>query len=78
MTTAEAQKAAMDQVRMIRHGQNDYFWINDRQPVVVMHPIKPELEEQEPSKVKDPNGKELFNERVKVAQLKGAGLVDYQ
>ena len=39
MTTAEAQKAAMDQVRMIRYGQNDYFWINDMQPVMVMHPI---------------------------------------
>ncbi|HAB65456.1 MAG TPA: methyl-accepting chemotaxis protein, partial [Pseudomonas sp.] len=78
MTTAEAQKAAMDQVRMIRYGQNDYFWINDMQPVMVMHPIKPELEGQDLSKVKDPNGKALFNEMVKVAQLKGAGLVDYQ
>lgn len=78
MTTTEAQKAAMDQVRLIRYGQNDYFWINDMQPVMVMHPIKPELEGQNLSKVKDPNGKELFNEMVKVAQLKGAGLVDYQ
>lgn len=78
MTTAEAQKAAMDQVRLIRYGQNDYFWINDMQPVMVMHPMKPELEGQNLSKVKDPNGKELFNEMVKVAQLKGAGLVDYQ
>ncbi|WP_417790972.1 methyl-accepting chemotaxis protein [Stutzerimonas xanthomarina] len=78
MTTAEAQKAAMDQVRLIRYGQNDYFWINDMQPVMVMHPMKPELEGQDLSKVKDPNGKALFNEMVKVAQLKGAGLVDYQ
>ncbi|MCH2339584.1 MAG: cache domain-containing protein, partial [Pseudomonas sp.] len=78
MTTAEAQKAAMDQVRLIRYGQNDYFWINDMQPVMVMHPMKPELEGQDLSKVKDPNGKELFNEMVKIAQLKGAGLVDYQ
>tara|TARA_R110002095_G_scaffold198446_1_gene177894 strand:- start:14308 stop:16059 length:1752 start_codon:yes stop_codon:yes gene_type:complete len=78
MTTAEAQKAAMDQVRLIRYGQNDYFWINDMQPVMVMHPMKPELEGQNLSKVKDPNGKELFNEMVKIAQLKGAGLVDYQ
>jgi methyl-accepting chemotaxis protein len=78
MTTAEAQKAAMEQVRLIRYGQNDYFWINDMQPVMVMHPMKPELEGQDLSKVKDPNGKALFSEMVKVAQLKGAGLVDYQ
>lgn len=78
MTTAEAQKAAMDQVRLIRYGHNDYFWINDMQPVMVMHPMKPELEGQDLSKVKDPNGKALFTEMVKVAQLTGAGLVDYQ
>jgi len=78
MTTAEAQKAAKDQIRLIRYGQNDYFWINDMQPVMVMHPMKPELEGKDLSKVKDPNGKALFNEMVKVAQLEGAGLVDYQ
>ncbi len=78
MSTAEAQKAAMDQVRLIRYGQNDYFWINDMQPVMIMHPMKPELEGQDLSNTKDPNGKALFNEMVKVAKLKGAGLVDYQ
>lgn len=78
MSTAEAQKAAMDQLRMIRYGQNDYFWINDMQPAMVMHPMKPELEGQDLSMTKDPNGKALFNEMVKVAKLKGAGLVDYQ
>ncbi len=78
MSTAEAQKAAMDQVRLIRYGQNDYFWINDMQPVMIMHPMKPELEGQDLSNTKDPNGKALFNEMVKVAKLKGGGLVDYQ
>ncbi len=78
MSTAEAQMAAMDQVRLIRYGQNDYFWINDMQPVMIMHPMKPELEGQDLSNTKDPNGKALFNEMVKVAKLKGAGLVDYQ
>ncbi len=78
LSTAEAQKAAMDQIRLLRYGQNDYFWINDMNPTMLMHPMKPELEGQDLSKTKDPNGKELFNEMVRVARLQGAGLVDYQ
>ncbi|MEK0363118.1 methyl-accepting chemotaxis protein [Pseudomonas sp. CBC3] len=78
LSTAEAQKAAMDQIRLLRYGQDDYFWINDMKPTMLMHPMKPELDGQDLSKTKDPNGKELFNEMVRVAQRQGAGLVDYQ
>ncbi|QGZ31524.1 methyl-accepting chemotaxis protein [Stutzerimonas stutzeri] len=78
LSTAEAQKAAMDQIRLLRYGQNDYFWINDMSPTMLMHPMKPELEGQDLSGTKDPNGKALFNEMVKVARTQGAGLVDYQ
>ena len=78
LSTAEAQKAAMDQIRLLRYGQDDYFWINDMKPTMLMHPMKPGLDGQDLSKIKDPNGKELFNEMVRVAQRQGAGLVDYQ
>ncbi len=78
MSTEAAQKAAMDQIRLLRYGQNDYFWINDMSPTMLMHPMKPELEGKNLSAVKDPNGKELFNEMVKVARQQGAGIVDYQ
>ncbi|AHL75752.1 chemotaxis protein [Stutzerimonas stutzeri] len=78
LNTSEAQKAAMEQIRLLRYGHNDYFWINDMGPVMLMHPMKPELEGKNLSNVKDPNGKELFNEMVKVARLQGAGIVDYQ
>ncbi|MCQ4310591.1 methyl-accepting chemotaxis protein [Pseudomonas stutzeri] len=77
LSTAEAQKAAMDQIRVLRYGQNDYFWINDMTPTMLMHPMKPELEGKDLSNLKDPNGKALFNEMVKIARLQGAGLVDY-
>lgn len=78
LSTAQAQKAAMDQIRLLRYGQNDYFWINDMNPTMLMHPMKPELEGKDLSQTKDPNGKALFNEMVKVARLHGAGLVDYE
>lgn len=78
LSTADAQKGAMAQIRMLRYGHDDYFWINDLKPVMVMHPMKPELDGQDLSKTKDPNGKELFNEMVRIAQRDGAGIVDYE
>jgi len=55
----------------------DYFWINDMYPKMVMHPYKPQLNGKDLSGIKDPNGKKLFVEFVKVCREKGEGYVDY-
>ena len=77
MDKAQAQEAAMAALRAIRYGENDYLWINDMQPRIVMHPIKPELDGKDASAMKDPNGKVLFVAFVDVVKQKGAGYVDY-
>jgi len=63
----------------IRYGpeNKDYFWINDMHPTMIMHPFKPELDGKDLSASKDPNGKKLFVEFVKVCGDKGEGFVDY-
>ena len=40
IAAADAQKRAMVRVAALRYGNNDYFWINDMQPRMVMHPMK--------------------------------------
>ena len=77
MTTADAQQAAIEQIRLLRYDGQDYFWINDLGPKMIMHPMQPKLDGQDLSKIKDPEGKELFNEMVAIARRDGAGLVDY-
>ncbi|MCF0019532.1 methyl-accepting chemotaxis protein [Stutzerimonas stutzeri] len=77
MTTADAQQAAIEQIRLLRYDGQDYFWINDLGPKMIMHPMQPKLDGQGLSKIKDPEGKELFNEMVAIARRDGAGLVDY-
>ena len=59
------------------YNTDSHIWINDIHPKMVMHPIKPSLNDQELSDFKDPNGKHLFNEFVKVCREKGGGFVDY-
>lgn len=72
---AQAAKTVGD----LRYGpeNNDYFWINDTQHMMVMHPFKPELNGKDISGVKDPNNKYLFKEIVEVAKAQGSGYVEY-
>src|SRR5690349_8149008 len=64
MTEAEAKASAIAAVKSMRFDDRDleYFWINDMQPKVVMHPIRPELDGKDVSELKDPGGKRLFVE----------------
>jgi methyl-accepting chemotaxis protein len=74
-----AQERAALAIGKMRYGQDnqEYFWINDMAPVMVMHPIRPELEGQDLSDDVDPNGKHLFVEFVDTVSDHGSGFVDY-
>lgn len=73
----QAKRQALLAVKALRYGHNDYFWVNDMAPTMLMHPIKPELDGRDISQTRDPNGKALFVEMVKVVQTQGEGQVDY-
>ena len=77
MTRAEAQAAAARAIGTIRYLGAEYVWINDMHPKMVMHPIKPELNGQDLSTYKDPNGKRLFVAFADTVRANGAGVVDY-
>ena len=77
----EARQAkAKELIAALRYGPDgtDYLWINDKHPTMVMHPIKPELNGQDLTNSKDPNGKALFVEAVKACEDTGKGFVTYQ
>jgi signal transduction histidine kinase len=80
LTRDQAQASAIENLRRLRYGPElkDYFWINDMNPRIIMHPYRPDLEGKDISGFTDPNGKRLFVEFVKVVQAKSAGYVDYE
>jgi len=78
MNREQAQKLAMGQLEKLRYDDKEYFWINDMQPRMVMHPIKPDLNGKELGELKDPNGFALFNAMVAVVRKEGKGFVAYQ
>lgn len=77
ITRDEAKKMALDAIRGLRYSGSEYFWVNDMTPMMIMHPIKPELNNKDLSQNKDPEGKFLFVEFVNVVRASGAGSVEY-
>ncbi len=77
ITKEEAQRLAIEGVKNLRYQSTNYFWINDLEPRMIMHPLKPQLDGQDLTSNKDPDGKHLFVEMVKVCQKEGAGYVEY-
>lgn len=77
LTEAAAKTTALGIVEKMRYDESNYFWVNDMQPSMVMHPIKPELNGKDLSKVLDPEGKRLFVEFADVVKQQGEGHVPY-
>ena len=77
MPVEEAQRRAAEDIKDIRYKGKEYFWINDLNEKMIMHPIKPEMDGKQLGDLKDPKGKYLFKEFIKVCKEKGSGFVDY-
>jgi len=73
----EAQRQAIEAIRKMRYEGDNYFWINDDHPKMIMHPTKPELEGTDLTSYKDPAGKAVFVEFVRAAQTPAGDYVSY-
>ncbi len=73
----EKKRLAFSTVSGMRYAGKNYLWINDMQPAMVMHPIKPALNGKDLSDFKDPTGKFLFVEMVNEVTKNGEGYVNY-
>ena len=78
LTQQQAQTQAMNAIRALRYDKTNYFWINNYQPEMVMHPIKPALEGKDLTNNKDPDGKALFVEMVNITKKDGEGFIPYK
>ena len=77
LTPEDAKKGAALRIKDLRYSGQEYFWINDFGPTMIMHPFKPELDGKDLRDFADPNGKHLFVEFAKVCKEKKEGFVDY-
>ncbi len=73
------QKQALQAISKIRYGKDGYFWINDSQPKMLMHPIQHDLVGKVLSDYKDEDGIFIFNEMARITSgTQNEGLVRYK
>jgi methyl-accepting chemotaxis protein len=77
LTKQQAQASAISTIKGLRYGQSNYYWINDAQPRMIMHPTNPALDRTDLSTYKDPNGFALFVAMANLCKAKGEGRVAY-
>lgn len=73
-----AQWNALKELEHLRYDEHEYFWVNDQNPRMLMHPYKPELNGKDLTNVKDPTGKAIFVAFVEAtSNPKKSAFVDY-
>ena len=77
LSREQAQALAIKAVNDARYAGKEYFWINDMQVRLVTHPFKPELNGQDVSGIKDPEGNAVFVRFVDTVKKDGAGYLSY-
>ena len=75
---AEAQQQALQALAALRYGDGGYFWVNDYQHTLLMHPLKPQLKGKDVTNTTDAAGKYHWQEMVDVVKKEGEGFVEYQ
>jgi methyl-accepting chemotaxis protein len=73
-----AKSSSLAAIKVLRYDSKEYFWVNDMQARMIMHPLKPELDGKDLSELQDPQGKKIFSEFTEVVRKNGAGFVNYQ
>ena len=77
MSRSEAQAAALAAIGAMRYDGENYFWVNDMTPRMVMHPIKPQLNGTDIAALTDASGQPMFLTMVDVVKKDGQGFVNY-
>ncbi len=79
LSREQAQALAVTRIEALRYGPEgkDYFWIQDMQPRMIMHPYRTDLNGQELSSLTDPRGVPIFVQFADLVQRAGEGYIDY-
>jgi len=76
ISEADAQKRAIEGMRMLRYGKDDYLWISDFASRLISHP-DPKLFGADFSNIRDVNGNLIVPPMVAVAREQGQGYTSY-
>ena len=73
----DAQKQALDRIAAMRYDGDNYLFVFDSQPVVLMHPTNKSVVGKNVADRKDSDGKQYYVEMVNVGKQQKQGFVEY-
>jgi len=77
MDDAAAKTEALKHLKSIRYDGNEYFWANDLEGKMLMHPIRSELNGTDIRGIKDAKGSTFFSEMIDLVKKQEKGSITY-
>lgn len=79
LTRAQAQAMARSRIEFLRYGREskDYFWLQDLEPRIIMHPYRQDLNGRNVADFRDARGNRIFVEFAQLVRQQGEGYVEY-
>ena len=77
LNESQAQSMALAAIKGMRYDTDNYFWIQNDTPQMVMHPIKPALDGNDLRTFEDANGDRFFVTMAEQVRTQGEGFVPY-
>ncbi len=71
LTEAQAKQMAAQALGKLRYAGDGYFWVNDMQPRLVVHPMRQDLMGKDLSGFADSRGAHVYADLVRIAQAGG-------
>ena len=77
MTEAAAKDEALDRLSQLRYDGQQYFWVNDLDGKMLMHPTAPDLVGTSIIELRDARGDRPFRGMIDLVRKQGAGAYEY-
>ncbi|AQZ96069.1 methyl-accepting chemotaxis protein [Halopseudomonas phragmitis] len=78
LSEEQARKQALDALRGLRYDGQEYYWVNDMNNIMIMHPVAPQTEGMDLTNINSSDGRRnVIVDMVNMARSQGTAHIEY-
>ena len=77
LTGEQARQQALAALAAVRYSGNEYYWVNDMNNIMIMHPLAPQTVGTDLTTMRNTEGVNVISEMVQLARNKGTASFEY-
>ena len=77
LTGEQARQQALSALAAVRYSGNEYYWVNDMNNIMIMHPLAPQTVGTDLTTMRNTEGVNVISEMVQLARTKGTASFEY-